>query len=470
MKILLITAATICSTITNTEARIFSTSPEAWNPEVFSSAVFGSITPPKLVEEEKPEGVLTLEQNVISSAAESSAYISSSQIPKKKSMITSSIAKNIKDTKADLSSLQSSLHLRSMDLKSTVQSTAQSAAQVVSHRAQSRIALASYLLQRRKRTLTAVANYAVHKVQQTPQRLVADCRSIYQNGENLLLSRLGNRMGDSNILDAAEEEEYTGPQILTSDEKAELSQRTTNVLASVKAALVDEGLWQHIVNKDGVNVWKTNVDVKNCSAGGSTASSEASEAMTVRSEALMDASPRAVCDLFMDDARVHEYNENCVELADIERINSDTKINWCATGKFGPFKARDFVTVVYFRELTEEEGGGYVSLAANVEHPNLPPADGYVRSEIQLAATFMKPVEGEPNKTKLVQMTQVGKMGGVADSAIAKRITQNIAEKAPVDFMKKFNHAVTHPPAPQPKRGSRDSFPSFIGVGSVKDM
>lgn len=171
----------------------------------------------------------------------------------------------------------------------------------------------------------------------------------------------------------------------------------------------------------------------------------------------------------MDDARVHEYNDNCVELADIERINSDTKINWCATGKFGLFKARDFVTVVYFRELTDEEGGGYVSLAANVEHPKLPPADGYVRSEIQLAATFMKPVDGQPNKTKLVQLTQVGRMGGVADSAVAKRITQNIAEKAPVEFMKKFNYAVTHPPAPQPKRSSSSNLPPFVGVGGVRD-
>jgi len=443
----LILAAIICST----QAR---KSP-AWNAELIASHAFRPSDTTVVANEAKPQSPVTnVESNAVSAISNDTT---SPQTPEIVACAQTNDADEYDDT-ID----RSSRHMRSMDLKST----AKSAAQTVSHRAQSRIALASYLLQRRKRSLTAVVNYAAHGVRQTPAKMIADCRSIYQNGESLLLSRLGhNRLSESTV----SEETPSASTLLTDVEKLELAQSTNNMLASVKAALSEKELWQHIVDKDGVNVWKTSADVKNCAAGVSSASTGAADAVTVRSEALMDASPRAVYDLFMDDARVHEYNENCVELADIERISRETKINWCATGKFGPFKARDFVTVVYFRELKEEEGGGYVSLAANVEHPKLPPADGYVRSEIQLAATFMKPVPGEPNKTKLVQMTQIGQMGGVADSAIAKRITQNLAEKAPVEFMKKFNHAVTHPPAPQPKR-SGNQLPPFIGVGGVTEM
>lgn len=237
--------------------------------------------------------------------------------------------------------------------------------------------------------------------------------------------------------------------ILTSDERATLISRTESLTKSVLHALSDESLWTEVNHQDGVTVWKTDVDVKNLlphhrhhhPTSTTSTTQEDTDATTVKSEAMLNASPLHVYTLLNDDDRVHEYNDNCVELRDLEFLSTDSKINWSATSRFGPFSARDFVTLVSFKYLGPEDG--YLSLAISVDHPTLAPVkEGYVRSQIQLAATFMRPVPGEPDRTKFVQVMQVGSLGGVADSPLAQRIKSNLELKAPVDFVKKFNHAL----------------------------
>ena len=61
-----------------------------------------------------------------------------------------------------------------------------------------------------------------------------------------------------------------------------------------------------------------------------------------------------------------EYNDNCRVVRDLERLSPDTKISWAATPKYGPFKARDFVTVVHYRTLDD---GTMVVVNRAVEHP-----------------------------------------------------------------------------------------------------
>ena len=234
--------------------------------------------------------------------------------------------------------------------------------------------------------------------------------------------------------------------ILTFDERATLISRTKSLTKSVLHALSDESLWTEVNQQDGVTVWKTDVDVKNLlnNIGNDSVvpAAEDSDATTVKSEAILDASPLRVYTLLNDNDRVHEYNDNCVELRDLEFLSTDSKINWSATSKFGPFSARDFVTLVTFQHLGPSEG--YLSLAISVDHPTLAPVkQGYVRSQIQLAATFMRPVPGQPDQTHFVQVMQVGSLGGVADSPLAQRIKSNLELKAPVDFVKKFNSALS---------------------------
>eukprot|EP00550_Attheya_septentrionalis_P011360 CAMPEP_0198303726 /NCGR_PEP_ID=MMETSP1449-20131203/57039_1 /TAXON_ID=420275 /ORGANISM="Attheya septentrionalis, Strain CCMP2084" /LENGTH=460 /DNA_ID=CAMNT_0044006233 /DNA_START=938 /DNA_END=2320 /DNA_ORIENTATION=- len=261
---------------------------------------------------------------------------------------------------------------------------------------------------------------------------------------------------------------------LTAHDKAELAALTRTLMKNVIGALDDESIWTKINEKDDIFVWKTDVDIKhqalssndspptpNGIVGGGTHNTKrrpkkkkqtVEDGATIRTEAILDAPPKAVYDLFMDESRAHEYNDNCKDLEDIALIDSHTKISWCSTGKFGPFKARDFVTLVHFQELHphdrydgyHDNHAGYVSIAAHVDHcdvlcPAQSKGKNFVRSKIQMAATFMKPVHGEPNRTRFIQLTQIGELGGVADSAVAKRITKGLSENASVDFVKKFN-------------------------------
>jgi len=344
------------------------------------------------------------------------------------------------------------------------------------NRVTTRIALASQLLNRRKHTLQlAASNIATlcatsaastsknihgvgHCVATAALDVVHNCMATLSAAPGTLIATRSK----PKTLDQTTAQSY----LFAPEERETIVQQTTQVLQNVQYALRQDDLWELINEHDGVKVWRTFENIKKTQSASSSPATN--DVAVIRSEAILNSSPQKVFQLLMDNSRVHEYNENCVELYDIEYLNSNTKINWCATGKFGPFKARDFVTVVHFRELEGESNGGYVSLAANIEHSKLPPTSSYVRSQIQLAATFMMPVPGQPNKTKFVQVTQVGQLGGVADSRMAKKITQNLAEKAPVDFVKKFDKALNSAPLPKPNR-SANGLP-FRGVGSLSEV
>ena len=98
-------------------------------------------------------------------------------------------------------------------------------------------------------------------------------------------------------------------------------------------------IWTPVTTSKNVTVWKTHTDVATghgrCSVP------------TIKAVTIIDGSPEECYKVFRDDGRVAEYNSNCVELEDLGKIveedGREVKINWCATGKFGPFKARDFV-------------------------------------------------------------------------------------------------------------------------------
>jgi hypothetical protein len=367
----------------------------------------------------------------------------------------------------DVNTLVSIQKRRIVDTTKTVSSSMETAYNAVQHRVSERLSLASQLMHRRKMTLQlAASNIAasttksIHEVRAAASQAVQRCITTISptNRATAIVtdSTLGIRQPKATYLFAPKERES-------------IIQQTHDILQNVQNALRQDSLWELINESDGVKVWRTFVDIKGMNSNGR--SSTANDVAVIRSEAILNSSPQKVYSLFMDNSRVHEYNDNCVELHDIEYLNSNTKVNWCATGKFGPFKARDFVTAVHFRELVQEKsshGVGYVSIAANIEHSKLPPTTTYVRSQIQLAATLMIPIPGQPNKTKFVQVTQVGQLGGVADSKMAKKITQSLAEKAPVDFCKKFDRALQSAPLPKPNRSS--SGLPFAGIVSLSEM
>ena len=64
--------------------------------------------------------------------------------------------------------------------------------------------------------------------------------------------------------------------------------------------------------------------------------------------------------------RRQEYNPNCAEVQDVERLSPDTRVSWSATRGFGPLLARDFVTVVHHRTLDD---GALIVVNRPAEHP-----------------------------------------------------------------------------------------------------
>ncbi|GMH99156.1 hypothetical protein TrLO_g6896 [Triparma laevis f. longispina] len=229
---------------------------------------------------------------------------------------------------------------------------------------------------------------------------------------------------------------------LTDDQITELLQQSAALYKYVSTSVFErDEIWEQVNVKDGVTVWRTHFDIKRGEGR--------SEAPIIKARTVMDKPPAEVFALFCDDERVAEYNDNCQELEDLIQIhnteNSQTKLNWCATGRFGPFKARDFLTMVHNQRHGESDG--YSSVACNVELDNVcPKKDGYVRSAIELSASFMRPVPGDPSKTEFIQITQIGELGGVADSSVAKKLSEKLVLNAPVDFLSRFNQAVCKAP------------------------
>ena len=68
----------------------------------------------------------------------------------------------------------------------------------------------------------------------------------------------------------------------------------------------------------------------------------------VRAHSVIDAPLEEVYDLFTDNTRVHEYNEYCKGVVDLEWLDQDTKITHSSTGR--PF-CREFVTRVHYRQV-----------------------------------------------------------------------------------------------------------------------
>lgn len=306
----------------------------------------------------------------------------------------------------------------------------------------------------RARARVGLARRGVDRLSRSGARLVSDLHGGGRRGSD-------DAPPDCETRRHYEEEvsDTRGGGALTRDERASLVARSDSLTRSVLRALRDPSLWTEVNEQDGVRVWRTDVDVKNLVGDGDEGrdrgrcdfttdaacaeSTAVDDAVTVRSEAVLDASPSAVYQLLHDDDRVHEYNDNCNDIRDLERVSRNSKINWSATRRFGPFSARDFVTLVTYRELDPVDEEGYLHMAVSVNHPRLaPPTSRYVRSNIQLAATFLRPVPGRPDLTKMVQVMQVGSLGGVADSPMAQRIKTNLELKAPVDFARKVNAAL----------------------------
>ncbi|CAN0154647.1 unnamed protein product, partial [Phaeothamnion confervicola] len=209
----------------------------------------------------------------------------------------------------------------------------------------------------------------------------------------------------------------------------DIARVTDHVVQSVVDVVRADG-WEHVTTSQGVTVWRNLLAV----AGGGA---DGPQFACIKAAAVIDAPVDVVYRLFADNDRVHEYNEHCRELCDLEVLDSRTKITWAASGRMGPFKARDFCSLVHIRRLGD---GTLAQVSRPARHRAAPCTDRYVRSEVLLAGNFMRPLPSDSSKTEFLSLTHLNP-GGAAESRAGAMLVNNLAVNGPVTFVRRLEVA-----------------------------
>ena len=164
----------------------------------------------------------------------------------------------------------------------------------------------------------------------------------------------------------------------------------------------------------------------------------------------------------MDNKRVHEYNEYCKEVKDLEWLDPTTKVTYSLTGR--PW-SRDFVTRVHYSTLPDSTR---VIVNRAEEHHAAPLRPNYTRMTMPLGANILRPVAGDSSKTEVTLITHVNP-GGFAQTHFGAMVTNRLSTDSPRQFLSKLN-AVAHR-STVPKRcieHKQQSRPWRFGWASLK--
>ena len=180
----------------------------------------------------------------------------------------------------------------------------------------------------------------------------------------------------------------------------------------------------------------------------------------------MRGSTRQVYSLFVDNKRVHEYNEYCKDVQDLEWLDEHTKVTYSLTGR--PW-SRDFVTRVHYHTLADSTR---VIVNRAEDHPLAPPRPNYTRMTMPLGANILRPASGDPTKTDVTLITHVNP-GGFAQTHFGAMVTNRLSTDSPRQFLVKLNSVAHRSMAPgnkSPKKrddGTRRRRPWRLGLGTV---
>jgi len=267
-----------------------------------------------------------------------------------------------------------------------------------------------------KETLNAVTEGMVATLVVTNQALSEVCEQTA-----LSIGNLKERLQSSEPVTA----EVKGPSLTGPQASALGKQALQNVHQTLRS-----GSWKFVKHQDGVSLWTLR---------------GAGEFVCVKAEAILDAPIETLYSLFLDNSRVPEYNDHCQQIRDLEVYpRQGTKITWSASGKYGPFKARDFCTLVYFSVL--KDGSRAIVSRPWRESHHLKKADeAYVRSEVLLSGHFLRALETDPKRTHILTISQIDPGGGVTKNPAALKIINTLSVSGPIDFVKKLEAAAQMP-------------------------
>ena len=208
---------------------------------------------------------------------------------------------------------------------------------------------------------------------------------------------------------------------------AEVAATNQMLLGRLFTVLAGDG-WEHVLHQDGVDVYRKRV--VDLYQGGE-------KFYCIKAVGTIKARPESVYDLLKDSSRVGEYNDECVNVQDLEALSEDTKVTWASSKAYFPFKARDFVTRCHNTQLQD---GTFVVLTRS-EDIEFEGAKNYgkdfVRTEVLLAGNVMRPVAGDPNLTEFTTIAHINP-GGAADTPLGAQLANKICTYGPVSFIRKL--------------------------------
>jgi len=158
----------------------------------------------------------------------------------------------------------------------------------------------------------------------------------------------------------------------------------------------------------------------------------------VKSTAILNTSASAIFDLFLNTARTKEYNSHCVHVEDVHSLPQESerdqwsKISYAQGPRMGPFKARDFCSVVHYRRYTN---GTCIILNRPAYYSKLAPTNKYIRATVLLAGNIIEPL-GE-DRARLTLIAHVNPGGG-ADTRAAAYLINQLCAVGPPAFLKKI--------------------------------
>eukprot|EP01041_Mallomonas_annulata_P003116 gene3116-6123_t len=218
-----------------------------------------------------------------------------------------------------------------------------------------------------------------------------------------------------------------------------LDEENKEALGILNGLMGDSTGWKFVSDNQNVIVEKRFlppgkfVDKKDAAKG--------SKHACVKASGIIDAPPESVFELFIDNSRVQEYNEHCTQMHDVMQFpkSSDsktwTKLTWACGPKYGPFKPRDFCSVVHYIKYSN---GTSVILNRPAYDIKCAPTKDYVRATILLAANVIKPYGN--GQTHITQIAHVNPGGG-ADTPAMAWIINKLCAVGPPNFVRKLEKA-----------------------------
>ena len=167
--------------------------------------------------------------------------------------------------------------------------------------------------------------------------------------------------------------------------------------------------WRLAVDKGGVRVWRRAV--------------RGSPFDEIRGNGLIHVPPSMVLALvkIADEEVVRQYNPLYDRGYDLQTVDATTKVSYASARAIFPFKPRDTVTRIAFRELPPAVGGGTAVFQRAVKHPGMPKKSGVVRAEILRGMFLIQPVPKQPGLTNFT-FTQQLNCGGIVPAWLMNQL------------------------------------------------